>query len=61
MLSQRRDVVVGGHVFKMRNHWGKGKGGWGERKGGGGQYMYKQPGTRVDGNRTIRKGGIPSK
>ncbi len=35
MLSRSRDVVVGGHVFKMGNRWGKGKGGCGERKGGG--------------------------
>jgi hypothetical protein len=28
------------------------------RKGGGGRSVYKQPGTRVDGNRATRKGGI---
>ncbi len=27
----------------------------------GGRSVHKQPGTRVDGNRTTRKGGIPSK
>jgi hypothetical protein len=31
------------------------------REGGGGRSVYKQPETRVDGNHTTRKGGIPSK
>jgi hypothetical protein len=31
------------------------------REGGGGRSVYKQPGTRVDGNRTTHKGGILSK
>jgi hypothetical protein len=31
------------------------------REGGGGRSVYKQPGTRVDRDRTTRKGGIPSK
>jgi hypothetical protein len=33
----------------------------GEGKKGGGRSVHKQPGTRVDGNRTTRQGGIPSK
>jgi hypothetical protein len=36
---------------------GKGMG----REGGGGRSVYKQPGTRVDSDRTTPKGGIPSK
>jgi hypothetical protein len=28
------------------------------REGGGGRSVYKQPGTRVDGDRTTRKGGF---
>jgi hypothetical protein len=33
----------------------------GERKRGMGRSVHKQPGTRVDENRTTCKGGIPSK
>jgi hypothetical protein len=35
--------------------------GMGRKKWGGGRSVHKQPGTRVDGNRTTCKGGIPSK
>ncbi len=31
------------------------------KEGGGGRSVYKQPGTKVDRDRTTRKGGIPSK
>jgi hypothetical protein len=34
---------------------------WGREKGMGGRSVYKQPGTRVDEDRTTQKGGIPSK
>jgi hypothetical protein len=43
---------------------------WGSRCGAGkwngegmerGRSVYKQPGTRVDEDRTTQKGGIPSK
>jgi hypothetical protein len=56
--SRFRDVVIGGHIFEMGNRWGQGKG---TGREGGGRSIHKQPGTRVDGNRTTRKGGIPSK
>ncbi len=36
---------------------GKGKG----KRMGRGRSVYKQPGTRVDEDRTTQKGGIPSK
>ncbi len=32
----------------------------GEEKRGG-ESVHKEPGTRVDGNRATRQGGIPSK
>jgi hypothetical protein len=44
----------------MGNRWGAGWGN-GEGMGGGGRSVYKQPGTRLDKDRTTQKGGIPSK
>jgi hypothetical protein len=43
----------------MGNLWGAGKEN-GEGRGRG-RSVYKQPGTRVDRDRTTHKGGIPSK
>jgi hypothetical protein len=43
----------------MGNRWGQEKRMGKER--GSWRSVYKQPGTRVDRDRTTRKGGIPSK
>ncbi len=50
--SRCRDVVVEGHIIRLGNHW-KGM--------GRGRSVYKQPGTRVDKDRTTQTGGIRSK
>jgi hypothetical protein len=43
--------------------WGSpgGSGNWNGARTGRRASVYKQPGTRVDEDRTTRKGGIPSK
>ncbi len=59
MRSRGRDVAVEGHIIGMGNHRG-GKWEWGGKEEGL-RSVYKQPGTRVDRDRTTHKGGIPSK
>ncbi len=38
-----------------------GSGNWSGEGMGRGRSVYEQPGTRVDGDRTTQRGGIPSK
>ncbi len=53
--SRCHDVVVEGRIIELGNRWGREKG------MGRGRSVYKQPGTRVDKDRTTQKGQIPRK
>ncbi len=57
--SRCRDVVLEGRTIELGEPLGAGKGN-GEEMGKG-RSVYKQPGTRVDEDRTTQKEGIPSK
>jgi hypothetical protein len=57
--SQSRDVVLEGRTIDLGKPLGAGK--WNGEGMGRGRSVYKQPGTRVDEDRTTQKGGIPSK
>ncbi len=56
--SQCRDVVLEGRTIELGEPLGAGK--WDGEGVGRGRSVYKQPGTRVDKDRTTQKGRIPS-
>jgi hypothetical protein len=52
-------VDLEGRTIELRELLGVGK--WNGEGMGRGRSIYKQPGSRVDEDRTTQKGGFPSK
>ncbi len=57
-MKPYRNVIVGGHVFEMGNHWGGEKGNGEEREGGKGVSIQPTRDQSGRGFAPRHKGGI---